>query len=223
MTEVSISVDYADPAKHDEQRGMKGAFARAIDAIAALAENRVSPDQRVHMISVVMDDNLDDIEKLIKLSREIGVTYLVTLYSDGRGKKLPRLHMKQVGEHLLKLRRKYEDFLSLPRYLERYMEVTDDRHGVTPCYVGKNLFNIDCQGNVTLCIDSLDDPVGNILSDAIEDIRQWLLQEHHDNACGRCWTSCRGSVETLMYGKKRLYNALKSYDVIKAVPLGRTR
>ena len=43
------------------------------------------------MITVLMDDNLDDVEPLIQLSREIGVTYMVNLYSWNRGTKTPRL------------------------------------------------------------------------------------------------------------------------------------
>ena len=38
------------------------------------------------MISVLMDDNLQEIEPLIQLSKKLGVTYMITLYSYGRGK-----------------------------------------------------------------------------------------------------------------------------------------
>ena len=39
------------------------------------------------MISVLMDDNLEEVEPLIKLSREIGVTYMLSLYSWNRVQK----------------------------------------------------------------------------------------------------------------------------------------
>ncbi|MEK7476001.1 MAG: hypothetical protein AAB152_10270 [Candidatus Coatesbacteria bacterium] len=55
MYEISISVDYADPAKHDAQRACPGAFDRAIRALRLLNEARVDPEQRVHMISVVSE------------------------------------------------------------------------------------------------------------------------------------------------------------------------
>jgi MoaA/NifB/PqqE/SkfB family radical SAM enzyme len=222
MHEVSVSVDYASAEKHDEQRGMKGAFDRAVNALRILVESRTSPAQRVHMISVVMDDNLEDIELLIHLAKEIGVTYLVTLYSSGRGQKQSRAQVKEISSHLLELRRKYSDFVSLPGYLKQFQRAMNDQQGVFPCYAGKNLFNIDCQGNVTLCIDSLEDPVANMLTDDITYIRRKLLERYRANSCGKCWTSCRGSIETLMYGKGRLYNALKSYQVVKKVPIQRS-
>jgi radical SAM protein with 4Fe4S-binding SPASM domain len=213
MYEVSISVDYANPEKHDLQRGMAGAFKRAVNALKILNENRVSPLQRVHMISVVMDDNLEEIEPLIHLAKKIGITYLVSFYSSGRGMKQSGVTRKDVGAYLLKLRKKYRHFVSLPGYLAQFGEV------VSPCYAGKNLFNIDSQGNVTRCIDSLDDPVGNIISDDMFAVKRKLLEKHRESGCGSCWTSCRGSIETLMYGKRRLYNLSKSYRVIKRVPL----
>ena len=101
MHEISVSVDYMDPARHDAQRGTPGAHAQALEALRALMDARTRPHQRVHMISVIMDDNLDDVEPLIRLCRRMGITYLVTLYSDHRGRKSPRTMPAQVSERLL--------------------------------------------------------------------------------------------------------------------------
>ncbi len=218
LYEVSISLDYADPEKHDRQRGVPGAFDRAVRALETLYKNRTRPRQRVHMISVVMDDNLDEIEPLIKLAKEIGITYLVTLYSHGRGSKASRVSQKDVSAHLLAMRKKYPAFVALRGYLSRFTEASG-RNGVFPCYAGKNLFNIDCQGNVTRCIDRLDAVAGNILSGDVSSIRRALLKQFESNDCGACWTSCRGNFETLLYGQNRLLNLLDGYQVSKGVPL----
>lgn len=218
MYEISISVDYIDPAQHDRQRGVAGAFARATEALHMLHEQRTSPHQRVHMISVIMNDNLEDIEPLINLARKIGVTYLVTLYSNGRGKKNSMVPDKEISRHLLKLREKYPEFVSIPGYIERFSEATA-KNGIKPCYAGKNLFNIDSQGNVSRCIDCLDDSAGNILTDDIAAIQQNLLQLPERAECRGCWTSCRGSFEPLLYGKQRLKNIVSCYQTVKDVPL----
>ncbi len=99
--EVSVSVDYADPERHDAQRATKGAHARALEALRLLHETRVHPQQRVNMISVVMDDNLEDVERLVELSAEMGISYLVTLYSHGRGTKARRVGDRELGARLL--------------------------------------------------------------------------------------------------------------------------
>jgi len=91
LQEISVSIDYRDPAKHDAQRGQQGAWDHAVRALELLHKNRPDRRNRVHMISVLMDDNLDEIEALIRLSRELGVTYMLNLYSWNRGTKAPRM------------------------------------------------------------------------------------------------------------------------------------
>lgn len=222
LYEISISVDYADAAHHDRQRGTPGAFDRALYALDTLNKNRVRPDQRVHMISVIMDDNLDDIEDLIRMARSLGVTYLVTMYSHERGKKTSRHSHRDISAHLCHLREKYPEFVAIRGYLSQFTVAATSDRGVEPCYAGKNLFNIDCQGNVTRCIDRLNHGAGNILTDDFSIIRKNLLRQYDTNDCGACWTSCRGNIESLMYGKQRLRNLYDSYQVTKSRPLAQT-
>lgn len=218
MNEISISIDYADKARHDRQRNMHGAFEKGIDALRMLNENRAYPHQRVHMISVVMDDNIDDIEPLIRLSRDMGLTYLVTLYSNCRGAKDSRHPEADVSAHLLELKERYPEFVSLRGYLGRFTGAIND-NGAAPCYAGKNLMNIHSGGDVTFCIDHLENPAGNIFRDSMEDIRDELLSRHKANTCAQCWTSCRGSIETVMYGGDRMSNLYDYYQMVKSIPI----
>jgi len=219
LYEVSISVDYASAEKHDKQRNMPGAFDKALEALVMLNENRVHPDQRVHMISVVMEDNIDDIEPLVKMSKDMGITYLLTFYSNSRGRKEARVQPAEIARRLLDIQRRYPEFVSLPEYLARYAEAGESGHGVGPCYAGKNLYNIDCQGNVTRCIDKLDDPAGNIFTDSLEHILKGLHTQFLSQDCQQCWTSCRGSIEALLYGKQKIANLSAYYRMVKPIPL----
>ncbi len=219
LYEISISLDYTDRQKHDRQRGAPGAFDRAVHALEILHKNRIRTHQRVHMISVVMDDNIEEIEPLIQLAHEIGVTYLVTLYSHGRGSKESRISRRDIGDYLLSLKRKYPNFIALRGYLARFTEAVTNNNGVIPCYAGKNLFNIDCQGNVTRCIDALDHVAGNMFNDDFAAIKRALLRQHEENDCGHCWTSCRGNIESLMYGGQRIMNMLDAYQITRSIPL----
>jgi radical SAM protein with 4Fe4S-binding SPASM domain len=219
LYEVSVSVDYANRAAHDRQRQFTGAFDKACAALEMLQRNRVHAYQRVNMISVVMDDNLDEIEPLITLSKELGVTYLVTMYSDKRGAKA-RAVDPELTRRLLDIKKRNRHFVTVRGYLEKFSQAKAE--GVLPCHAGKNLFNVDCQGNVTLCIDTIHDPVGNILHDDIFELERRLLEKHRTNTCGTCWTSCRGPVETLMYGRNRLRNLRDYYQLTRDVPLNGT-
>jgi MoaA/NifB/PqqE/SkfB family radical SAM enzyme len=148
------------------------------------------------MISVLMDDNLEDVEPLIQLSRQIGVTYMVNLYSWNRGTKTPRLPTALVTEHLLALKRKYPEFITLTSYLEQF-----DRAiavgGVGDCQTGRLLLNIDNHGNVARCTETLDEPVGNVLRDGATALRDRLLAVQKSRPCAQCWTSCRGFAECM--------------------------
>ncbi len=220
MYEISISIDYADPKKHDEQRGKDGAYSKAVEALKILKTARTKPHQRIHLISVVMDDNIDDIEPLIILAKEIGITYLVTLYSDGRGKKERYNNNNDISAHLLKLKEKYKEFVVIPGYISKFTESFEGSGGIKPCFAGKNLFNISSQGEVSLCIDRLDSPVGNIFTDDIFVLRKKLLEMHQTNNCGNCWTSCRGAIESLLYDKNKIANIRAFYDSMKNIPIG---
>jgi hypothetical protein len=67
----------------------------------------------------------------------------------------------------------------------------------------------------------MDSIAGNMLTDDPDRIVAKLLDQHLDNDCSDCWTSCRGNFETLMYGSNRLSNVIDGYRMIKSVPLSR--
>ncbi len=202
LQEISVSVDYADPAKHDAQRGAPGSWKRAMSALELLNRHRTGRMNRVHMISVLMDDNLEEIEGLIRLSRDLGVTYMVNLYSWNRGTKERRLPTASVSRHLLDLKRKYPEFISLTSYLEK-MDQAIAEGGVGSCQTGRLLLNVDHRGQVARCTETLDQPVGNLLTDDALEIRQRLLDVQRKSDCAQCWTSCRGFAES-MYKPPRL-------------------
>ena len=220
MVEISVSLDYADAQKHDAQRGSRGAFEKAVAALKILHANRTHPEQRVNMISVIMDDNLSEVEPLIQMCERMGITYLLTLYSHSRGSKSPRPSPAAVSEELLRLKRHHRHFVALRGYLERFSEAIT-RGGVAPCYAGRNLCNIDSQGNVTFCIDRLEEPVGNILVDDMREIQDRLRERQRQNNCRDCWTSCRGSIESLLYGRQPLLNLFDYYQMTRPVALKR--
>jgi MoaA/NifB/PqqE/SkfB family radical SAM enzyme len=218
MSEISVSVDYADPKKHDAQRGREGAYDRAIEALSILHRSRTNRNQRVNMISVIMDDNLDEVEPLIQICERLGFTYLVTLYSDRRGHKDKRPIPVDVSRHLLALKQKYKHFVALRGYLARFSEGTTEG-GIGPCFTGKHLCNIDSTGDVSLCIDRVDEPVGNILTEDMKTIEERLLQRHRSNTCTDCWTSCRDSIESIRYGEAPHENLFDYYQMTKPISI----
>jgi len=196
LQEISVSVDYANPEKHDAQRGAKGSWERAVRALELLNRYRTSRTNRVHMITVLMDDNLEEIEPLIHLAKDIGVTYMVNLYSWNRGTKERRLPGRSVTQHLLDLKRRYPEFISLTSYLEQMDQAIADG-GIGNCQTGRLLMNIDNKGNVARCTETLDEPVGNLLREDVHAIYDKLVERQRTRDCSQCWTSCRGFAESM--------------------------
>jgi MoaA/NifB/PqqE/SkfB family radical SAM enzyme len=213
LQEISVSVDYADPARHDAQRGCPGAWDRAVKALELLHRHRPDRRCRVHMISVLMDDNLEDIEKLLRLARDIGVTYYVNLYSSGRGTKSPRLPGSEVQHHLLDLKRRYPEFVSLTSYIESFDRAIREG-GIGGCEGGTLFLNVGSGGGVSRCIDTLEDQAGNILTDDILAIRYRLARLRTGKPCAECWTSCRGFAEC-MYQPPRARQFAEFYTSVK--------
>ncbi len=192
---VSVSVDFADPKKHDERRGVKGAHARAMNALRILSESRTSGYQRVNLNCVLMHDNLDEIEDLIVLARKNGALFMVQPYGKlktGDGAYLPS---RDVSKRLVELWDKYDNFVSNREFLRRF-----DRHlndGIPGCLAGQAFFNIDNYGNVSKCVEFADDVVGNVIDDDMLEIAKALNERQRANRCTGCWYNCRGEMEIL--------------------------
>jgi len=193
---VSVSIDYADPRRHDARRFMDGAWHQAWRAVELLSSARVHKFQRVNVIAVLMDDNLDDIEPLLAMAAEREAYFMVQPYGQLKtGSKAFSHTNGPVSPYLLRLRRRWSNFLSNPRYLARFDEFL--AAGVPRCRAGRAFFNIDSTGDVAICVERKSTPVANLYRDQIGTIRDRLRADARNNRCASCWYNCRGEVEAL--------------------------
>ena len=201
---VSISIDYADAARHDARRGCEGAWAQAWRAVEMLSAARKHSFQRVNVIAVLMDDNIDQLEPLMELAAKHDAYFMVQPYGMLKtGSKVYEHNDGPVSPRLLELRRKWPNFLSNPYYLSRFDKFL---HGGVPgCRAGRAFFNIDSTGDVAICVERRESAVANLYSDDVRTIRRRLRQASQANDCKSCWYNCRGEVECLYnpYGLAR--------------------
>ncbi len=193
---ASVSIDYADPEKHDAKRGMPGAWENAWRAVELLGQARVHPWQRVNVMCVLMEDNLPDIPRLLEMAADRSAYFMVQPYGQLKTGSKAHVHRGDtVGRRLLALRRKHSNFLSNPQYLARFDDFLSG--GVPDCRAGKAFFNIDSAGDVAICVENKDRPVANLFSDSASVIHAKLRQASGSNPCKACWYNCRGEVESL--------------------------
>jgi MoaA/NifB/PqqE/SkfB family radical SAM enzyme len=193
---ASVSVDYADQRKHDRRRGVRGAWHAAVKAIEQFVAAAKNPWQRVNMMAVLMDDNLDEIEGLLKLSGKLGAYFMVQPYCHLKtGSKRYQPGTDGVSERLLELRSRYGNFLSNKSFLSKFDQAADG--GVPGCRAGKSFFNIDSRGDVAICVERRAKPVANIVKDKTCTIVHELRRAAKGNTCRKCWYNCRGEIEAV--------------------------
>jgi MoaA/NifB/PqqE/SkfB family radical SAM enzyme len=193
---ASVSIDYADPARHDKARGAKGGFDRAMAALEYFSKARRHPWQRVNLLCVLLHDNLEHVEELIRLAARLDVFFMVQPYSDAKTGS-SRFHCGNPGvsDRLLALKRKYTNFLSNPYFLGRFDQYLTE--GVPDCRAGQAFFNIDSVGDVSICVERRRQPVANLYEHSARRIVEALRVAGERNECRDCWYNCRGEMECL--------------------------
>ncbi len=206
---VSVSIDYADPTKHNRRRGMKDAFERAVDALGYLARAKRKAWQRINLMAVLMHDNIDEIESLIKLAAEFNAYFMVQPYCVLKTGDIRFVCKdKHISKYLLELRKRYPNMLSNPYFLSQFDNALNG--GVAGCKAGRAFFNIDSIGNISICVEKRNTPSGNLYSDDIIEIFARMKQASKRNKCQACWYNCRGEVESL-YNLYGLIRSLPTY------------
>lgn len=193
---VSVSIDYARPRRHDRRRGMDGAWEQAWRAVELLSAARVHKHQRVNVMAVLLDDNVDDLETLLAMAAQRGAYFMVQPYGSLKtGSHAYEHNDGAVSGRLLGLRGQWGNFLSNPYYLGRFDTFLSG--GVPGCRAGRAFFNIDSTGDIALCVEQRHRPVANLYRHSMGAIRSRLRAAAQGNACTRCWYNCRGEVESL--------------------------
>jgi MoaA/NifB/PqqE/SkfB family radical SAM enzyme len=195
MRDAMVSIDYAVPERHDAQRGVSGAFERAVAALEILRDTRPDSSHKVRILTVLLDDNIQELEGLLLMAKELSVSLALTLYSDHRGKKAARFPKPPVSEYLLELKRRHAIFDSASEYLASFDQALTQ--GISGCGGGRTFININCRGMISRCIDTADTASADPQLQSLEDVRVALRAEAGTEDCAKCWTSCRGLADVI--------------------------
>ena len=193
---VSVSIDYASAEKQDRRRGKPGSFLQAVRALDHFSQARRYRWQRVNVMTVLLHDNLAEVEELIKLARDHQAYLMIQPYGVLKtGSQKFRHPPDGVAEHLLQLKNRYRNFLSNQVFLSRFDQALDS--GIPGCRAGRAFFNIDSVGKISICVEQRHRAVGDLYADHIQDIIRRLRHTWRANTCQACWYNCRGETEML--------------------------
>jgi MoaA/NifB/PqqE/SkfB family radical SAM enzyme len=198
ITQVGVSIDFPDATRHDTKRGLLGAHQRAWSAVEHFRSAAPHGGKAVHVMTVVMRDNQNDMEALLRQSRDAGVGHAVTLLAAGGYRRGTSEAEPTQGAcaHLAELWKSYPHFRSFRDYLDGFEPFLA---GTTKprCHAGKQGFNLDHIGNVATCIEKIDKSVGNVRHDDIAVLLKRLREQDLSAGCQDCWTFCRGFSQSL--------------------------
>jgi MoaA/NifB/PqqE/SkfB family radical SAM enzyme len=203
VAQVGVSIDFADAARHDRKRRLDGAFDQAWRAVDTLLAHAPHGGAQVHVMTILMKENQDDVEQLLQMSAARGVGHCVTLLStDGfrRGKSEDdQLPDESLSAKMLDLWQRYPHLRTFRDYLAR-MDAFVERGPMPTCHAGEQSFNIDHVGNVSPCIERIDSVVGNVRDEPMPAIIAKMKGLASVARCQDCWTLCRGFSQALGQG-----------------------
>ena len=138
---IEVSVDSADPEKHDEFRGIPGAWEHAIAAL----KNSVELGMMQGMATMMSRDTLDEINDILNLAEQIGVTKVIffNFIPVGRAKEIENIDLSpEEREEFMKvlyremLNRKIEVLTTAPQYARICLQVDGGPISPAHFYVG---------------------------------------------------------------------------------------
>ena len=150
-----------------------------------------------------MHDNLNELEGLLLIAKELNISLSLTLYSDHLGKQNNYKPDGDVSKYLIHLKNKYRNFDSASAYLSSFDSSL--KNGITNCGAGSRFLTINPRGQFARCIDRYDLPCADPFVDSTEEILKKLKFEQNQDACSRCWTSCRGLADVIGTSGMRSY------------------
>lgn len=199
LAQVGVSIDYADAARHDRRRALPGAFDRAWNAVALLRDSAPHGQKQVHVMTVLMDDNEDDLAPLLERSKREGVGHCATLLSTRGFRRAPGASMPHSAHRIAELWAQHEHFRMFGDYIDGIAPFLAGA-SMPECHAGEQSFNVDHLGNVSACIEKIDVSFGNIRVEPLDVIHRRMSDAHPARGCQQCWTACRGVAQALGEG-----------------------
>lgn len=168
--DIGVSIDFADPEKHNSFRGVEGTFKKSTQTIKNLAENGI--ENEIVTCVTKMNADIPTLEKIHNLAKSLEAdSWRINRYRPtGRKEMIEKLKLDKNT-----LKRVYEYFASLGGSIsipDPVFRSFSGRPGAFPgCPCGTYSFRIHPNGEVSPCV-YLKESGGNIKTASIKEIME---------------------------------------------------
>ena len=183
LDQLSVSLDFLDE-RHDRNRGSKGLFQH----IYHIAPKIRIKGHNLCLNTVIMKDNLFDLQKIVYWANRYKIYVNFSCYSDVKNMNKKHLisNEKIVGAkntimNLVDLKKSYDNILNSEFYL-RNIPLFFENKSIGGCQAGLKWVQITPEGDIKRCSEHLAKC-------------HWNEYNHHTfraTECTRCWFACRG-------------------------------
>jgi MoaA/NifB/PqqE/SkfB family radical SAM enzyme len=200
INQINVSLNWPDD-RQDEDRKLPGLFKR----ISHIVPWMTARGANVQMNSIIMNDNLDDVVPIAKLSHSWGASVMYTLYSelpaDNHGHLFPPERQPRLFEVI--------DELSALKKTQRNIGNTQWYFDMIPTYVSGTVIGGCTAGKKTLHISpgGMVRPCAEL--DAVGHYSQYDHRAAEPVSCTRCFQACRGEVQAPI-NLRRVVEVLRS-------------
>jgi pyrroloquinoline quinone biosynthesis protein E len=191
---LCVSLDAADAAVHDGQRGVEGAYERTLGAVRLLGDAFVGGCRTAGIMTVVTRRNERGLSQIVDLAARAGVRLVVQPHHRRVDDDLAPESIRRAVQDLLDHPRRRGVLLNTRRYLER-MSAFDEQKRPRDCHAGRKYFSVDPYGGIHPCVDL--PRVGHVLEAGLAALRSPAVIEEVE-ACRGCWYCFRGEADGML-------------------------
>lgn len=206
LNNIYFSID-GTRTVNDKIRGKKGTFDKAINNMKNLIEIK-DKNLRVCVISILMNQNLEDMLNLVNMIKRMHVNSFVmqpihkeqskpafNITTDKNNLLIPESKYKKIDgiiDNLIELKRKNPEFIENNiAYLELTRRFIKNEILDFKCLAGFSFCGIDAEGNVYSCL--YRESVGNVFDSSLKEL--WFSDSYNKTrnrmkSCNKCLLLC---------------------------------
>ncbi len=211
---ISISLDGATSQTHDKIRGYPGAFDRVVTAINTLnlMRGRNKHHIRLKVAAVINEENIDEVEGLVKLSADLKtdcLEFIPQQHFSGSGPPKNNLpseeflgKINKAVDYLLQHRNNGIKIENSVKHLKIFERSFRNLKSPLACYAGYNSCALDCYGQIYPCVPWVNwgKAVGNIRNMPLKEFwhsRSYASTRKEIAQCRDCYLNCQSEINIL--------------------------